>query len=133
MVYVFAIYNFSLRRRNCLLAGTYPQLCSRTYFSLSLSLSLSPSLPPSLPLSLSSYILIPYIDECDTWRTRSGKCCVWPFIYQGHLYYHCSRYSSFYWCPLTTNYNSDGEWDYCEGKKYALTAFTTLKPHTLLP
>ena len=56
-------------------------------------------------------------DECDTWRTRSGLCCVFPDLYAGSLYHSCTRYTSaLYYCSLTADYESDYEIDWCDGE-----------------
>ena len=56
-------------------------------------------------------------DECHTWRTRSGQCCVFPYLYKGSLYHSCFRSSSAdYRCSLTADYESDHKTDSCEGE-----------------
>ena len=50
-------------------------------------------------------------------KTKGSKCCVFPFIYQGHSYSSCvaGGLSSTHWCATTEDYDRDGQWDYCEG------------------
>lgn len=51
-------------------------------------------------------------------RTEDGKCCVFPFTYEGQETYFCTRGgpSNLYWCATTDNYDRDGEWGICSGK-----------------
>ncbi|KAL9985748.1 hypothetical protein ACROYT_G008189 [Oculina patagonica] len=55
---------------------------------------------------------------CET-RTENGKCCVFPFIYQGQETHFCTRGgpSRFDWCATTNNYDRDGDWGICTGVK----------------
>ena len=61
-------------------------------------------------------------------RTEGGKCCVFPFIYQGLETHFCIRGgpSNFDWCATTENYDRDGEWGTCIGKTGNYTIFITL-------
>ena len=45
-------------------------------------------------------------------------CCQLPFFYKKELRHHCVvDGNSRPWCSLTTDYDSDGVWGYCAGKR----------------
>lgn len=77
------------------------------------------------------HFLIVHGDEdatCEQ-RTEDGKCCVFPFTYEGQETYFCTRGgpSDLYWCATTNNYDLDGEWGICSGKhKIALYSFKVI-------
>lgn len=61
--------------------------------------------------------------------TDSGKCCVFPFTYEGQETHFCTRGgpSNFFWCATTDNYDRDGEWGICSGVKcYVCTSGISL-------
>merc|ERR1711988_296818 len=50
--------------------------------------------------------------------TTDGKCCVFPFVYNGKEYNRCinDNHNSF-WCSTTKNYDNDKAWGDCAPKK----------------
>ena len=65
-----------------------------------------------------AFVFVVCLDECHTWRTRSGQCCVFPDLWRGSLYHSCTRYSpTDYRCSLTADIESDGLEDSCDGKQ----------------
>uniref|UniRef100_A0A670JIA6 Fibronectin type-II domain-containing protein n=1 Tax=Podarcis muralis TaxID=64176 RepID=A0A670JIA6_PODMU len=65
----------------------------------------------------------PNYDEQKLWsfcadtNLRSGESCVFPFTYNGKSYTSCTSVGTVnwkYWCSLTSNYNTDRQWKYCE-------------------
>ena len=62
-----------------------------------------------------AFVFVVCLDECHTWRTRSGQCCVFPILwYGGSLRHSCWGYPSR--CSLTADYLSDRKRDWCDGK-----------------
>ncbi|XP_020625512.1 C-type mannose receptor 2-like isoform X2 [Orbicella faveolata] len=55
-------------------------------------------------------------EACSKIRLPSGKCCVFPFEYNGRQYNECTVDGSTVrpWCATTSNYTQDREWEYCE-------------------
>lgn len=50
--------------------------------------------------------------------TSNGACCVFPFIYHGTQYFECmDDENKKPWCSTTSNYDIDGMWGHCLGKK----------------
>ena len=50
--------------------------------------------------------------------TSKGACCVFPFIYHGTQYFECTdKDIKKPWCATTSNYDIDGMWGHCLGKK----------------
>ena len=50
--------------------------------------------------------------------TSKGACCVFPFIYHGTQYFECTdKDIKKPWCATTSNYDIDGMWGHCIGKK----------------
>ena len=49
---------------------------------------------------------------------NAGTHCVFPFIYNGNLYYECISLGENEgpWCATTSNYDEDGEWGKCISK-----------------
>lgn len=44
----------------------------------------------------------------------NGKPCVFPFIYNGSVYYQCiNNDRDSLWCSTTSNYDYDVKWGYC--------------------
>lgn len=83
--------------------------------------------PPITCDRLSSYSEIPslFVDRffifffpgCSH-RTKRGKCCVLPFLYEGEQVYSCIRDNHNQpWCATTDNYDRDKLWDNCQGSK----------------
>ena len=65
-----------------------------------------------------TFVYLFCLDECHTWRTRSGQCCVLPELSRGSLYHSCTRYSpTDYRCSLTADFESDRLTDSCDGKQ----------------
>ena len=51
-------------------------------------------------------------------RTTRNNCCVFPFIYHGTQYFECTdKDIKKPWCATTSNYDIDGMWGHCIGKK----------------
>lgn len=47
-------------------------------------------------------------------KTARGKCCVFPFIYEGQMKYSCIKDNhNRPWCATTDNYDRDKLWDNC--------------------
>jgi len=48
--------------------------------------------------------------------TDDGGCCALPFVYKAKTYTECTYVGGYTtpWCSLTTNYDKDGDWDYCK-------------------
>ena len=56
--------------------------------------------------------------KCQTWPTKDGGCCVFPFLYQGRLRDSCVfDGQGKLWCSITENYDIDKISGVCEGKK----------------
>ena len=56
--------------------------------------------------------------KCQTWPTKDGGCCVFPFLYQGRLRDSCVfDGQGKLWCSITENYDIDKMSGVCEGKK----------------
>ncbi|XP_077169656.1 uncharacterized protein LOC143825514 [Paroedura picta] len=54
---------------------------------------------------------------CDDSGVPVNKLCVFPFNYKGKTYLSCTRDGSFWkrsWCSLTSDYDTDRKWKYCE-------------------
>ncbi|XP_029109087.1 matrix metalloproteinase-9-like [Scleropages formosus] len=60
----------------------------------------------------------------DSWKTKiveydiSPNYCVFPFKYNGQLYFSCTSVDSKHerlWCSLTSDYDQDRLWGYCLG------------------
>lgn len=64
-------------------------------------------------------------EVCSTKVLPSGKCCVFPFEYNGRQYNDCTVDGSTVrpWCATTSNYPKDGEWEYCECKRGTVLIF----------
>lgn len=47
-----------------------------------------------------------------------GKPCVFPFVFEGNVYYECGKYGdrNQEWCATTTNYDSDQKWGFCSNE-----------------
>lgn len=46
--------------------------------------------------------------------TENGKCCHFPFIFDGYMFYGCTTYGwNREWCSLTDSYDRDGQWGNC--------------------
>ena len=78
----------------------------------------------SLYTSSNSLFLAP-TEACSTIRLPSGKCCVFPFEYNGKQYNDCTVDGSTVrpWCATTSNYTQDRGWEYCEGERYSVLIF----------
>ena len=70
-----------------------------------------------------AFVFVVCSDECHTWRTRSGQCCVLPRLWsEGSLDHSCSRFSSSSpyitppYCLLTEEFESDQKRGWCDGK-----------------
>lgn len=64
-------------------------------------------------------------EACSKIRLPSGKCCVFPFEYNGRQYNECTVDGSTVrpWCATTSNYTQDREWEYCECKRCSVLVF----------
>lgn len=66
-----------------------------------------------------SHFLLASSESCSTMRLPSGKCCVFPFEYNGRQYNDCTVEDAAWrpWCATTSNFSRDGEWEYCDCKR----------------
>ena len=48
-----------------------------------------------------------------------GACCHFPFVYRDSVYDRCTKSlrDNRIWCATTVDYDRDGQWGYCQGKK----------------
>lgn len=65
-------------------------------------------------------------------KTKKGKCCVLPFLYEGQLVYSCIRDNHNQpWCATTDNYDIDKLWDNCQGTKSHLNLTQRHAPNAI--
>ncbi|RNA20258.1 macrophage mannose receptor 1-like, partial [Brachionus plicatilis] len=63
--------------------------------------------------------VIPHPSNINTYGGNSdGKPCVFPFVFEGNVYYECGKYGdrNQEWCATTTNYDSDQKWGFCSNE-----------------
>ena len=55
-----------------------------------------------------------FVENCAV-KTKSGKCCVFPFVYEGKSYSKCTTVNNGneMWCATTSNYDKDKKWGTC--------------------
>lgn len=63
-------------------------------------------------------VLLLFVNAGCTHKTTRGKCCVFPFIYEGQMKYSCIKNNHNQpWCATTDNYDKDKLWDNCKGTR----------------
>ena len=87
---------------------------SKMFVELVPSLRCSHGTISSFPFCV-AFVFVVCLDECHTWRTRSGQCCVFPLLWPGgSLDHSCSRV---YGSPLRSYCElPDRKRDWCDGK-----------------
>lgn len=49
-------------------------------------------------------------------KTEVGTCCKFPFLYKEKEQTSCVKGEAGSWCGVTSNYDEDKKWGWCEGK-----------------